>query len=114
MTAFPAGTVAWATDPTGTHDDRPVVVLSHENRPFSSVECTVMCLGTSANTYEHYTPELTDEHLSGISFPRSTHLMPWALYTIPPGAVQTARGRGELTSDGERVVKKALVSLLTG
>lgn len=113
MTTFASGTVAWAFDPTGAHDDRPVVVLSHENRPFNSVECTVMCVGTSANTYDHYTPELTDEHLSGISFPRSTFLMPWALYTIPPGAIQTGRAQGALTADGERLVKKALISLLT-
>lgn len=111
MTTFPAGTVAWAFDPTDTHDDRPVVVLSHEKRPFSSVECTVMCLGTRAQQYNHYTPELPDTHLSGISFSDTTYLMPWALYTIPPGAIQTGKAQGELTEEGERLVKKGLVSL---
>lgn len=111
MTKFPAGTVVWASDPTGAHDDRPVIVLSHEKHPFGSVECTVICLGTGAKTYDHYTPELTDDHLSGISFSNTTYLMPGALYTIPPGAIQPGKAHGELTEEGERLVKKALISL---
>ena len=113
MTTFPAGTVAWASDPTNAHDERPLIVLSHENRPFSSVECTVMCLGTSAKHYDHYAPELEDDCLSGITFTDTTYLMPWALYTIPPGAVQTGKARGELTEKGEHLVKKALIGLFT-
>lgn len=112
MTKLPAGTITWATDPTNAHDERPVVVLAHENRPFSSVECTVMCLGTGANDYDQYTPEITDRHLSGISFSDRTFLMPWALYTIPPGAIQMER-RGKLNEDGKRLVKKGLISLLS-
>ena len=111
MTKFTAGTVAWANDPTDAHDERPVIILSHENRPFSAVECTVMCLGTSAKNYDHYAPELEDEHLSGISFTDTTYLMPWALYTIPPGAIQAGKAHGELTGEGKRLVKKALISL---
>lgn len=111
MTKFSAGTVVWATDPTGAHDDRPIIVLSHEKRPFNSVECTVMCLGTGANNYDHYAPALKDQHLSGISFSNLTYLMLWALYTIPPGVIQTGKARGELTEEGERLVKKALISL---
>lgn len=113
MNKFPAGTVAWTNDPTGAHDERPVVVLSHEKRPFSAVECTVMCLGTGATAYDQYTPELKDTHLSGISFSSRTYLMPWALYTIPPGAVRTGKVRGKLTEDGKRLVKKGLVSLFS-
>lgn len=111
MNKFPAGTVAWAADPTNAHDTRPVVVLSHEKRPYNSVDCTVMCLGTGAEKYDHYTPELTDAHLSGISFTDATYLMPWALYTIPPGAIRTSKPRGTLTEDGERLVKKGVISL---
>jgi hypothetical protein len=111
MTKFTAGTVAWASDPTEAHDARPVIVLSHEKRPFSSVECTVMCLGTGAKNYDHYAPELENSHLSGVSFTNTTYLMPWALYTIPPGAIQPGKAHGELTEDGERLVKKALISL---
>ncbi len=70
-----------------------------------------MCLGTGANNYDHYAPALTDEHLSGVSFSNQTYLMPWALHTIPPGALQTGKARGELTEEGERLVKKALISL---
>lgn len=53
MTKFSAGTVAWANDPTGAHDDRPLIVLSHEKRPYNAVECTVMCVGTGASEYDH-------------------------------------------------------------
>ncbi len=113
MTKFPTGTVTWANDPTNAHDDRPVIVLSHENRPFNSVECTVMCVGTGAKNYDHYAPELKDEHLSGISFNNKTYLMPWALYTIPPGAIRTGKASGELTETGENLVKKGLLSLFS-
>lgn len=111
MTKFPAGTVTWANDPTEARSERPVVVLSHEKRPFSAVQCTVLCLGTGANEYEHYAPELEDQHLSEISFDETTYVMPWALYTIPPGAIRTAKPQGELTNEGERLIKKALISL---
>lgn len=110
MTTFPAGTVAWAVDPTDAHDSRPVVVLSHENRPFNSVNCTVMCLGTGAKNYDHYAPELGDEHLSALSLDNSTYLMPWALFSIPPGTIQSGT-TGELTQEGEKLVKKGLLSL---
>lgn len=113
MTKFPSGTVMWAVDPIGAHDERPVIILSHENRPFSSSDCTVMCLGTGANDYDHYTPELTDDHLSGISFNRRTFMMPWALYTIPPGTLLTEKAKGELTETGERLAKKGLVLLFS-
>lgn len=114
MRKFPAGTVSWAgPDPTGAHDDRPVVVLSHEQRPFNSVECTVMCAGTGAENHDQYAPEFEDEHLSDNTFDRRTYLMPWALYTIPPGAIRTGGVSGELTEAGERLVKKSLISLFT-
>ena len=75
MTKFPAGTVVWATDPTGAHDDQPIIILSHENRPFNAVECTVLCLGTGAKHHDHYAPELEDNYLSEISFNNTTYLM---------------------------------------
>lgn len=111
MSKFPVGTVIWAVDPTEAHDKRPVIILSHDTRPFSSVECTVMCLGTGANDYDHYTPELTDDHLSGISFSNRTYLMPWALYTIPPGTLLTEKAHGILSESGERLGKKSLLIL---
>lgn len=70
-----------------------------------------MCVWTGAKKYDHYTPEIRDEHLSTISFTNRTVLMPWALYMIPPGAIRTGKASGELTEDGERHVKKGLVSL---
>lgn len=111
MSDYPVGTVVWAVDPTKAHDNRPVIILSHESRPFGSVECTVMGLDTGTNDYDHYAPELTDDHLSGISFSNRTVLMPWALYTIPPGTLLTEKAHGELTETGERRVKKSLLML---
>ena len=110
MRKYPAGTVSWAGDPTDAHQERPVIVLSHEKRPFNATQCTVMCIGTNAEAYDHYSPALRSEHLSGISFSRSQYLMPWALYTVAPGAILSAR-RGELTDEGEQLVKRALISL---
>lgn len=111
MANYPAGTVGWATDPTAAHDDRPVIVLSHEYHPFSATDCTVMCAGTAAARYAHPTPELTDEHVAGISFQEPTYLMPWALYTIPPNAIASGRATGQLTASGETLVKKELIRL---
>lgn len=115
MTKFSAGTIAWCSpDPTGGHDDRPVIVLSHETRPFSSMNCTVMGLGTSASSYDHSTPKLEDHHYSGISLAEDTYLMPWSLHSIPPGCIQSGRATGSLTSDGKELVKRELVRLMMG
>lgn len=112
MTKHVAGEVCWAQDPTNAHPERPVVVLSHEGRPYSSVECTVMCLGHGSAQHDHDTPELTSNHLSGISFGKATYLMPWALYTIPPADIQNGRANGTLTDEGKRLVKRELIRLL--
>jgi hypothetical protein len=71
-----------------------------------------MCVGTSAGTYQQTTPELTDEHLDGISFADTSYLMPWALYTIAPGTVMNGNTKGELTESGRRLLKKSLISLV--
>lgn len=112
MATLSAGDVCWARDPTGTHSQRPVVVLAHETHPFNATDCTVMCIGTSAGSYHQWTPELTDAHLSGISFSGTSYLMPWALYTIPPGTLMNGDTGGALTEAGRRLVKKSLISLL--
>jgi hypothetical protein len=71
-----------------------------------------MCIGTSAGKYQQTTPELKDEHLSGISFSDTSYLMPWALYTIPPGTIINGKASGELTEAGRTLVKKSLISLM--
>lgn len=71
-----------------------------------------MCVGTTAGKYQQTTPELKDEHLEGISFSDTSYLMPWALYTIPPGTIVNGKMKGELTEAGRKLVKKSLVSLL--
>jgi len=112
MSRLPAGAVCWARDPTGAHPQRPVVVLAHETHPFGATDCTVMCIGTSAGTYEQTTPELEDEHLDGVSFSDTSYLMPWALYTIAPGTIANGSTSGKLTEEGRRLVKKSLISLI--
>ncbi len=71
-----------------------------------------MCAGTTAQKYDHRTPALEDEHVTGISFSETTYLMPWALYTIPPASLGTGRSAGELTASGKKLVKKELIRLL--
>lgn len=112
MSEFSAGDVCWARDPTESHTQRPIVVLSHDTHPFSATDCTVMCVGTTARRYQQTTPELTDEHLDGISFSETSYLMPWALYTIPPGTIMNGRTKGELTDAGRTLLKKSLISLI--
>lgn len=68
-----------------------------------------MCLGTSVSHFQHPTPPLEQHHYDGISFDKTPHLLPWALRTIAPGSLQTNRAVGQLTPDGERAVKKALL-----
>lgn len=65
---LPPGAVCWAADPTGEHPERPVVVLSHDTHPYGATECAVMCLGTSVATYQHPTPQLKENHYTGITF----------------------------------------------
>ncbi|SFH45484.1 hypothetical protein SAMN04488066_104184 [Halorubrum aquaticum] len=71
-----------------------------------------MCVGTSAGAYQQTTPELTDEHLDGISFTDTSYLMAWALYTIAPGTIMNGNTKGELTESGRRLLKKSLISLI--
>lgn len=71
-----------------------------------------MCIGTSAGKYQQTTPELKDEHLNGISFTDTSYLMPWALYTIPPGTIMNGKANGTLTEAGRTLVKKSLISLI--
>jgi hypothetical protein len=112
MSKLSAGDVCWAQDPTDAHPQRPIIVLAHDTHPFSATDCTVMCVGTSAGKYQQTTPELKDEHLDGISFSNTSYLMPWALYTIPPGSIMNGKASGELTEDGRRLLKKSLISLI--
>jgi len=71
-----------------------------------------MCVGTSAGKYQQTTPELTEKHFTGISLNDTSYLMPWALYTIPPGSIMEGKPKGELTESGRKLLKKSLISLL--
>lgn len=72
-----------------------------------------MCLGTSVSQFQHPTPPLEEHHYNGISFNDTPRLLPWALHTIAPGSLETSRAVGQLTADGEREVKKALLTLFS-
>lgn len=111
MTKHPTGTVTWARDPTKMHDERPVIVLSHEKRSYNSTECTVVCLGTDSSTHAHATPEIKGRHLNGIQFGSTTYLLPWSLYTIPPSSLLPGKPIGQLTEEGEKLVGEALHKL---
>ena len=112
MSKLSAGTLCWASDPTDAHRQRPTIVLAHDTHPFSATDCTVMCVGTSAGKYQQTTPELEEKHFTGISLNDTSYLMPWALYTIPPGSIMDGKPKGELTESGRKLVKKSLISLL--
>lgn len=71
-----------------------------------------MCLGHSSKKYNHRTPELESKHLTRISFNKTTYVMPWAIYTIPPGSVKDWKPMGELTTDGKRLVQREFVKML--
>jgi hypothetical protein len=79
--------------------------------PYGATECTVLCLGTSVAKYQHPTPPLKQNHYTDITFSETPHLLPWALHTIAPGALETDRTVGELTDDGVQEVKKAFLML---
>ncbi|MFB6267475.1 MAG: type II toxin-antitoxin system PemK/MazF family toxin [Halodesulfurarchaeum sp.] len=112
MRKYPSGTITWAQDPTGTHPERPVVVISHADRPYNSVECTVVCLGTNGDQYDHQTPELTDNHCIGITFGSQTYLLPWAIYTIAPSSLLQGKPIGQLSKEGEKLVAESLYKLV--
>lgn len=113
MSKHSAGTLCWAQDPTGQHDDRPVVVLSHDTHPYSATECTVMCCGTTVGHFSHPTPKLQPSDYTGITFGKAPHLLPWNIRTIAPGAIETGKAVGSLTSSGEKAVKKAFLALFS-
>jgi hypothetical protein len=71
-----------------------------------------MCVGTTAGKYQQTTPELKADHLAGISFSATSYLMPWPLYTIPPGTILNGLRKGELTDAGRTLLKKSLISLI--
>lgn len=114
MSKYPAGTITWVgEDPHGTKEERPVVVIAHRGRPYSSVECTVMCLGHGSSRHEHSTPELEkDKHYTGMTFSKPTHLLPWSIHTIPPGAILSSRGQGQLTTEGKKLVVREFAKLM--
>lgn len=115
MTKYPAGTITWVSrDPHGTKDERPVVVIRHSGRPYSSVECTVMCLGHGSSQHNHSTPELTkDTHFRGIAFSKPTYLLPWSIHTIPPAAILQNRAQGPLTTEGKKLVVREFAKMLS-
>ena len=96
----------------GPHRCPPIIILAHDTHPFSATDCSVRCVGTTNGKYQETTPEFEAEHLDGISFSDTFYLMPWALYTIPPGIIQNGRRKCKLTDAGRTLLKKSLISLV--
>lgn len=64
-----------------------------------------MCLGHGSKQHNHSTPELEKgTHFTGITFSKATHLLPWSIHTIPPGAIMQYKGQGQLTQAGKKLV----------
>ena len=116
MSKYESGQIVWVYkngDPHNTGKERPVVIIRHKGRPYSSVECTVMCLGHGSRSRNHRTPELQpDTHYTAITFPKKTYLLPWSIHTIPPGALNPAKGVGELTTKGRKLVAREFAKML--
>ena len=116
MATYDSGTILWvheANDPHNTGKERPVIVIRHSGRPYSSVECTVMCLGHGSQAEPHRTPQLQpDKHYTGISFSKDTYLLPWSIHTIPPAALNDMQGMGELTKAGRKLVAREFARML--
>jgi hypothetical protein len=67
----------------------------------------------AAKTSYSYTPTLVaGTHYTDIDLSDGSYLMPYALYTIPPGSLTVSRATGTLTDAGETLVKKGLSTLL--
>lgn len=114
MARYDSGTILWVyKDPHNTAKKRPVIVIRHKERPYGSVECTVMCLGHGSQSENHRTPELiAGEHYTGISFPQKTYLLPWSIHTIPPTTLDNMNGVGELTTQGRKLVAREFAKML--
>gem|GEM_PF-1032961 len=116
MAKYDSGTVLWVyeeNDPHNTEKERPVIVIRHNGRPYSSVECTVMCLGHGSQAEAHRTPQLQPgDHYTGISFSKDTYLLPWSIHTIPPAALNEMHGMGELTKEGRKLLAREFARML--
>lgn len=114
MAKHPAGTIPWVSeDPHRRKDRRPVIVIRHEERPYSSVECTVTCFGHGSRDHDHSTPGLEkDTGFTGITFSKATYVLPWSIHTIPPGAILENQGQGQLTTGGKKVVVREFAKML--
>jgi mRNA-degrading endonuclease toxin of MazEF toxin-antitoxin module len=82
-TPHPKGTVCIVPDPTETHENRHVLIISDIDRPYVGEEYTVAALTTaSPETYSQPVvtvpySEITEGHLT-----QTCRAMPWSLHTI--------------------------------
>lgn len=114
MNDYPRGSVVFADDPFEVHHNpRPVVIISPENRPFGNQEVTIVCLGTDAEErYEPDTPQLSNDLVKGLTFKRTTYVLPWALYTVPLDTIDDAQQHGRLTDDGMKLVAETIYRMM--
>ena len=101
---YPQGSLVFAADPTGAHSNpRPVIVISDVDRPYVEQEATVVCLTTQSD-YSYEVMELPSSVLDGVELRKTSHVMPWAIYTIPLSSIRDNLPSGTLTTEGLELI----------
>lgn len=77
--AYPQGAVVIATDPFESQPDRPYLVLSNAQHPFSTQECITAIVTTTARDDAI---ELVDSAFAQGSLPRQSYVSPWHPVTL--------------------------------
>ena len=109
---YPQGSLVFAQDPTGAHDDpRPVIVISDMDRPYVEQEATVVCLTTQSD-YSYEVTELPDDVLDDVALRKTSYVMPWAIYTIPLSSIRDNLPSGTLTEDGIHLVADVVEEMI--
>lgn len=109
---YPQGSIVFAEDPTGAHDNpRPVIVLSDVDRPYVQQEATVVCLSTQSD-YSFAVTRLSEEYVEGLELRKKSYVMPWAIYTIPLSAIMDDFPSGKLTRGGLGLVADAIDEMI--
>ena len=114
MTWYFQGSLVFAVDPTGAHTNpRPVVVISDADRPYLEEEATVVCLGTKADErYKHSTPVLPNDVINNAHLKKTTHVLPWAIYTVSLSSIDDTLPRGRLTDEGMDLIADAVDDMI--
>lgn len=109
---YPQGSLVFAQDPTGAHDNpRPVIVISDVDRPYVEQEGTVVCLTTQSD-YSYQVAELPGDVLDDVELRKTSYVMPWAIYTIPLSSIRDNLPSGTLTQEGIGLVADVIDEMI--